>query len=126
MSLREQCILYEFKELGDERGKLVAIEALKDIPFDVKRIFYIYGMDSATVRGKHANKKSEFVMINLRGTCKVKLYDDYDECIIELNRPNLGLYIPKLIWKDMYDFSDDSILLVLSNEYYDSSEYIRK
>ena len=125
MNLKERCRIFEFKELGDERGKLVAIESLKDVPFEIKRIFYIYGTVDSTVRGQHANKKSEFVLINLRGTCKVKLYDDDEEYIVELNRPNMGVYIPTLVWKDMYDFSNDSLLLSISNEHYDKDEYIR-
>ena len=125
MSLKEQCKFYEFKELGDENGKLVAIEGLKDIPFDIKRIFYIYDVDTFTVRGKHANKKSEFILINLRGKCKIRLYNENEEYIILLDKPNVGVYIPKMVWKDMYDFSSDSILLSLSNEYYDKEEYIR-
>ena len=126
MSLKDECKIFEFKELGDERGRLVAIESLKDIPFEIKRIFYIYGTKNDTVRGQHANKKSEFVLINLKGSCKVKLYDNNEEFVVELNKPNIGLYIPKMIWKDMYDFSDDSLLISLSNEYYDKNEYIRK
>lgn len=125
MSLKERCKIFEFKELGDEKGKLVAIEELKDVPFDIKRIFYIYNTTKGTVRGQHANKNSEFVLINLKGTCKVRLYDKDEEYIVELNRPNMGLYIPKLVWKDMYDFSEDSLLLCVSSEYYDAKEYIR-
>ena len=125
MSLKEKCKIFEFKELGDEKGKLVAIEELKDIPFDIKRIFYIYNTTRGTVRGQHANKNSEFVLINLKGSCKVRLYNKDEEYIVELNRPNMGLYIPKLVWKDMYDFSEDSLLLCVSSEYYDAKEYIR-
>ena len=125
MSLKEKCKIFEFKELGDEKGKLVAIEELKDIPFDIKRIFYIYNTTRGTVRGQHANKNSEFVLINLKGSCKVRLYNKDEEYIVELNRPNMGLYIPKLVWKDMYDFSEDSLLLSVSSEYYDPDEYIR-
>ena len=126
MSLKEKCKILEFKELGDERGKLVAIEALKDIPFEIKRVFFIYGTDSKSIRGQHANKKSEFVLINLNGSCKVRLYDGSEEYIVELNKPYIGVYIPKMVWKDMYSFSSDAILLSLSNELYDKDEYIRK
>lgn len=126
MSLKERCKILEFNELGDERGKLVAIESFKEVPFEIKRIFYIYGTTPDTVRGQHANKKSEFVLINLKGSCKVRLYDDDEEYIVELNKPNIGLYIPKLVWKDMYDFSGDSLLLSISNEPYDKTEYVRK
>lgn len=122
--IREEII--EFNMLGDERGQLIAIESGKDIPFEIKRIFYIYGMDSNAIRGQHANKKSEFVLINLAGQCKVRVDNGKgSESVIELNKPNKGLYIPKLVWKDMYDFSNGAVLLCLSNELYDGTEYIR-
>ena len=126
MNLKERCQILKFKELGDERGKLMAIESFKEVPFEIKRIFYIYGTTPDSVRGQHANKKSEFVLINLKGSCKVRIYDDDEEYVVELNKPNMGLYIPKLVWKDMYAFSSDSILICLSNEYYDKEEYIKK
>lgn len=119
------CKLIDFAEFGDERGKLVVIEGGIDIPFQIRRTFYIYGSDMNVVRGKHANRKSEFVLINIGGTSKVRVDNGKQSEIIELNRPHSGIYIPKMIWKDMYDFSEDSILLVLSSEHYDESEYIR-
>ena len=125
MNLAELCRKIDFKERGDKSGKLIAIESLKDIPFEIKRIFYIYGVSDDKVRGQHANKNSEFVMINLSGKCKVRLSDSKEETIVELNKPNEGLYIPKMIWKDMYDFSKDAVMLVLTNTYYDNAEYIR-
>lgn len=118
--------MLEFPQLGDERGHLVVLEAHKDIPFDVKRVFYIYGSDHKAIRGQHANKKSQFVLINVAGTSKVKIRDgEGNEAIFCLNRPHTGIYLPEMIWKEMYDFSEDSVLLCLSNEYYDSEEYIR-
>ncbi len=115
----------EFPELGDERGSLVVVEGNKDIPFDIKRVFYIYGSDTDIIRGCHANRKSEFVLINVCGTSKVKMrYKNHEEIFV-LNQPHTGVYIPKMLWKDMYDFSEDSILLCLSSESYDDSEYIR-
>lgn len=119
------CKLIDFAEFGDKRGKLVVIEGGIDIPFQIRRTFYIYGSDMNVVRGKHANRKSEFVLINIGGTSKVRVDNGKQSEIIELNRPHSGIYIPKMIWKDMYDFSEDSILLVLSSEHYDESEYIR-
>ena len=116
----------EFPELGDDRGHLVVVEAGKNIPFDIKRIFYIYGSDPDVVRGQHANSRSEFCLINVNGTSKVKVIDrNGDSEIFNLDRPHIGIYLPTLIWKDMYDFSSDSVLLVLSNEHYDKNEYIR-
>lgn len=118
--------MLEFPQHGDERGHLVIVEGSKDIPFDIKRIFYIYGSDSEVVRGQHANLHSEFVLINVAGKSKVKVKDGLgNEAVFSLNRPHTGIYLPKMVWKDMYDFSEDSVLLVLSSEHYDSSEYIR-
>ena len=118
--------MLEFPQRGDDRGHLVIVEGMKDIPFDIKRVFYIYGSDSEVVRGQHANKKSEFVLINVAGTSKVKVKDgEGNEAIFCLNRPHTGIYLPTMVWKDMYDFSEDSVLLVLANEHYDPNEYIR-
>lgn len=118
--------LLEFKQNGDSRGKLVVIEGMADVPFDIKRIFYIYGSDSKVVRGQHANRKSEFVLINVAGTSKVKVNDGRgNEAVFYLNRPHTGIYLPRMLWKDMYDFSSDSILLCLASEHYDAQEYIR-
>ena len=120
-----QIRLLEWKDLGDERGNLVVVEGNMDVPFEIKRIFYIYGSDDTVVRGQHANRLSEFVMINVSGTSKVKVDNGEESRVIELNRPRMGLYLKNNIWKDMYDFSADSILLVLASEHYDESEYIR-
>ena len=120
-----QIRLLEWKDLGDERGNLVVVEGNMDIPFEIKRIFYLYGSDDTVVRGQHANRLSEFVMINVSGTSKVKVDNGEESRVIELNRPRMGLYLKNNIWKDMYDFSADSILLVLASEHYDESEYIR-
>ncbi len=111
--------------LGDERGKLVVCEGEIDIPFEIKRVFCIYGSDSDVVRGQHANRESELVLINVAGSSKVMITDGENKEIVELNRPKDGLYIPKMIWKEMYDFSEDSVLLVLASTHYDGSEYIR-
>lgn len=117
--------IIDFKELGDLRGKLVVIEGMKDIPFEIKRIFYIYGTRSDVIRGQHANKISRFILINLSGECKVKVNDGKNEEVFILNKPNQRIYLDRMVWKDMYGFSEDSILLVLSDSEYISDEYIR-
>ena len=121
----EQCKVLNFADLGDERGKLVVVEGEQHIPFAIQRVFYIYGSDSEVVRGQHANRESEFVLINVGGTSKVRIDNGHSEAIIELNKPMMGLYIPTMVWKDMYDFSEDSILLVLASTHYNGKEYIR-
>lgn len=125
MSLRELCPVLQFGDLGDERGKLVVIEGGQSIPFDIKRIFYIYESDATVVRGQHANRNSEFVLVNVAGQSKVRITDGTEEFVVELNKPMMGVYIPQMIWKDMYDFSSDSVLLVLASTHYDAQEYIR-
>ena len=115
----------QFPDLGDERGKLVVAEGELDIPFAIQRVFYIYGSDDSVVRGQHANRESEFVLINVAGSSKVMITDGGNREIVELTRPMEGLYIPKMIWKEMYDFSPDSVLLVLASTHYDGNEYIR-
>lgn len=126
MKLSEQIKILEFPDLGDERGNLVVAEGGGvDVPFEIKRVFYIYGSDSEVVRGKHANRRTQFVLINVSGKSKVKVDNGYEQEIIELDQPRVGLYLPTMVWKDMYDFSDDSVLLVLASEHYDVEEYIR-
>ena len=118
--------MLEFPEFGDERGHLVIAEGMKDVPFEIKRVFYIYGSDRDVVRGQHANRQSEFVLINVAGTSKVKVKDgEGNEAIYCLNRPHTGIYLPTMVWKDMYDFSEDSVLLVLASTHFDNEEYIR-
>lgn len=118
--------MLEFPECGDERGHLVVVEGMEDIRFDIKRIFYIYGSEASIVRGQHANRKSEFVLINVSGQSKVRVKDGKgNEAVFVLNRPHTGIYLPKMMWKDMYDFSEDSVLLCLASEHYDAEEYIR-
>ena len=125
MTLQERCPILHFGDLGDERGKLVVIEGGQAIPFEIKRVFYIYDSDATVVRGQHANRDSEFVLINVAGKSKVRITDGKEEFVAVLDRPMMGIYIPKMVWKDMYDFSPDSVLLVLASTHYDGGEYIR-
>ncbi len=125
MQLKDQYKIIDFRECGDERGNLVVVEGHQDIPFDIQRIFYIYGSDATVVRGSHANLNSEFVLINVSGTSKVKVTNGTETEVISLDRPRMGLYLDKMIWKEMYEFSADSVLLVLASEHYDEHEYVR-
>ena len=126
MSTINDVRMLEFKEHGDERGYLVVVEGERDLPFKIQRLFYIYGSDSKVVRGQHANRNSEFVLINVAGTSKIKIKDGLgNEIIFCLNRPHTGVYLPAMVWKDMYDFSEDAVLLCIASEHYDENEYIR-
>ena len=116
--------LEEFKVLGDHRGQLVALEANRQIPFDVKRVFYIYGTQEGIPRGNHSHYKTKQFLVAVNGSCKVTLDDGYNKETFNLNKPNLGLFQDALIWGTMHDFSSDCVLMVLANEYYDASDYI--
>ena len=125
MSLEQKCPVFQFSVKGDERGSMIVIEGGIDIPFDIKRMFYIYGSDTSVIRGQHANRESEFILINVHGTSKVKLRDGEEEMTVSLDAPMKGIYIPRMIWTDMYDFSEDSVLLVLASTHYIAEEYVR-
>lgn len=119
--------LIDFEQYTDARGILTPIESNIDIPFEIKRIFYTYGItDKNIIRGNHANRKTSVVLIMCSGSCKVKIYNNEGgvQEIIELNSPNNGLYIEKMVYKEMYDFSDDAVTLVLASEHFDEFEYI--
>ncbi len=116
----------EFKEYGDERGNLVVAEGDgKDIPFAIKRAFYIYGSDSEVVRGKHANRLTKFVLINVAGSSDILVDDGTHKEIIKLNKPRMGLFLDTMVWKEMYNFSPDSVLMCLASEHFMEAEYIR-
>jgi len=117
--------LEKFKVLGDHRGQLVALEANRQIPFDVKRVFYIYGTQEGIPRGNHSHYKTKQFLVAVNGSCKVTLDNGKEKEIYELNKPNLGLFQDALIWGTMHDFSLDCVLVVLASEYYDESDYIR-
>ena len=126
MSTINDVRMLEFKEHGDDRGYLVVVEGEMDLPFKIQRLFYIYGSDPDVVRGEHANRNSQFVLINVAGTSKIRVRDGLgNEIIFCLNRPHTGIYLPSMVWKDMYDFSKDAVLLCVSSEHYDEKEYIR-
>ena len=116
---------YRFPPHGDERGQLVALEAMKDIPFRIKRVYYIYDTLPGVVRGKHAHRNLEQILVCVHGSCKVSLDDGCERKEILLDQPTLGLYISNDTWREMYDFSEGAVLLVLASEHYDESDYIR-
>ena len=114
----------EFNVLGDYRGQLVALEENRNIPFDLKRVFYIFGTQEGISRGNHSHYKTKQFLVAVNGSCKVTLDDGYNKETFNLNKPNLGLFQDALIWGSMHDFSSDCVLMVLADEYYDASDYI--
>lgn len=119
------CSLLKFKDIADKYGCLTPIEGKIDIPFDIKRVYYITGVTEGMTRGFHSHRKLHQVLICLNGSVKIKTKNPYEEEIIELNNPSVGLYIGPYVWREMFDFSEGSVLLVLASENYDEEDYIR-
>lgn len=114
-----------FPPLGDERGSLVALETGKTVPFDIKRVYYIFATQKDVARGFHAHKNLKQIVVCVTGKCRMVL-DDSKVCQeIWLDSPTKGLLISDLVWREMHDFSQDCVLLVLASEHYDESDYIR-
>lgn len=117
--------LLEFPIIDDQRGALVSLEQLKNIPFEIKRVYYIYGTKHNEARGFHAHLDLQQVLICVSGSCKVIVDNGIERKEYELNKPNQGLLIERIIWREMLDFSDDCVLVVLASDYYNESDYIR-
>lgn len=116
---------YEFIPHGDDRGQLVALEENKDIPFTIKRVYYMYDTVEGVTRGKHAHKSLEQILICVHGSCKIRLDDGREKKVVVLDKPNIGLYVSNVMWREMFDFSPDAVLMVLASELYDETDYIR-
>ena len=120
------CInLIEFNSLGDKRGELFSIEANRNLPFDIKRIYYMYGMNSELPRGFHAHKELKQLAICITGSCRFIMDDGRNRDEIILSSPNKGIIIDNLVWHEMHDFSEDCVLMVVANDVYDEMDYIR-
>lgn len=110
---------------GDSRGALVSLETYKNIPFDIKRVYYIFNTEKGVERGFHAHKDLQQLAIVVNGSCRFRLDDGNERISVYLDNPSQGLYIDSCIWREMYDFSDDCVLVVLANNHYDEDDYIR-
>lgn len=117
--------LFEIKPFSDEDGFLAVLEEEKQIPFKIKRVFYEYGVNKNCLRGKHANRKSRFCLIAVSGSCDVIVEDGSSKITYQLDKPYKVLFLDKMVWKTMTNFSKDCVLLVLSDSLYDKDEYIR-
>ena len=120
-----QVVKYVFQPHGDNRGQLVALEEFKDIPFSIRRVYYMYDTVKGMVRGKHAHKSLEQILVCIHGSCKILLDDGREKKVIPLEKPYEGLYVPNNMWREMYDFSEDAVLMVLASDFYKENDYIR-
>lgn len=118
--------IIEFKSLlGENIGCLTPIEAGEDIPFDIKRIYYIYGVPSSARRGFHSHTNLKQVLICLNGRVDILCKTPLEEVVVSLDKPTKGLYIGEMIWREMFNFSEDAVLMVLANHHYDEKDYLR-
>jgi dTDP-4-dehydrorhamnose 3,5-epimerase-like enzyme len=115
----------KFDVKGDDRGSLIALEQYKNIPFQIKRVYFIFDTTTDVRRGYHAHKNLKQVLIAVKGSCKIHLDNYYETKEVILGDPSVGLYIEDLIWHEMYEFSNDCVLLVLASDYYNENDYIR-
>lgn len=114
-----------FAERVNATGKLTFLESERDIPFEIRRAYYIYDIAKGERRGFHAHKQLEQYLICVKGECTILLEDSKEKTEVVLNRPNEGLYVGPGVWHEMFDFSEDAVLLVLASDYYDEADYIR-
>jgi len=115
----------EFPSLGDDRGSLVALEGAKTVPFDIKRVYYIFDTAKGVSRGFHAHKELVQVAVCVKGSCKMLLDDGNSKEEVILDSPSNAVLIDKMVWHEMHEFSEDCVLLVLASEHYDEADYIR-
>lgn len=120
-----QIVKYQFQQHGDERGQLVALEEFNDIPFEIKRVYYMYDTGEEVRRGYHAHKSLEQILICIHGSCKILLDNGKEKKKVFLEKPYEGLYVPNNMWREMYDFSEDAVLMCLASEVYNEDDYIR-
>lgn len=120
-----QVVKYVFQQHGDKRGQLVALEEFVDIPFQIKRVYYMYDTRLGVRRGFHAHKSLEQILLCVHGSCKVLLDNGNEKKVVVLDKPYEGVYIANNMWREMYDFSEDAVLLVLASDLYNEEDYIR-
>lgn len=123
------CSLIKFRKIKSSSDKgfgcLTPIQYPDNIPFEIKRVYYIYGVEKDAVRGHHAHNKLHQILIPVSGSLKIKVKHHYGEQEYTLDDPSTGLYVGPNIWREMYDFSEDAVLLVLASDIYDPDDYIR-
>ncbi|WP_303851736.1 FdtA/QdtA family cupin domain-containing protein [Seleniivibrio woodruffii] len=117
--------LIDLRIIGDENGSLIALEENGNVPFDIKRVYYIFNTKVGVRRGFHAHLKLRQLLICTSGSCTVLLDDGRKKVDVKLDSPSKGLIIEGLLWREMYDFSPDCVLMVLADEHYREEDYIR-
>ncbi|WPU65824.1 sugar 3,4-ketoisomerase [Peredibacter starrii] len=115
----------DLKGISDNRGLLVSLESFKNVPFEIKRVYYLCKLDSQAPRGFHAHKNLKQLVVCVSGSCDFLLDDGKEKIQITLNDPTKALFIESMIWREMHNFSKDCVVMVLASEHYDETDYIR-
>lgn len=123
--MNRKCELIYLPKIEDPRGNLTFIENSNHIPFDIKRVYWIYDVPGGAVRGGHAFKEQKEFIVALSGSFDVILDDGHDKQVFHLNRSYYGLYVPSKIWRSMENFSTNSLALVLASTPFDENDYVR-
>ncbi len=119
------CGIVSFKTFGGTWGNLNAIEGNEDVPFEIKRIYYITQVPAGVTRGFHSHRKLEQILLCVNGSVSIRIKTPFEEEVIPLDDPSKGLYIGHMVWREMFDFTPGSVLLVLASEHYTEADYIR-
>jgi dTDP-4-dehydrorhamnose 3,5-epimerase-like enzyme len=119
------CRIIDFALRGDERGSLIALEAGKDVPFAIRRAYYIFGTKQGVRRGFHAHRRLQQLTVAVSGACDIILDDGMQRVRLRLDRPDKGLTLPPMVWHEMAEFTEDCVLLVLADDHYEEADYIR-
>lgn len=122
----EDCRIVDFPKIADPRGNLTFVEGSRHIPFDIRRVYYLYDVPGGAERGGHAHKRLQQVLIAMSGSFDVVLDDGRRKRRIHMNRSYYGLYIPTMIWREIDNFSSGSVCMVLASEYYEEDDYFRE
>lgn len=117
--------LIQLQKHGDDRGALIALEDQRNVPFTIRRVYYLFGTTPGVRRGLHAHKHLIQLVISVKGSCRFLLDDGKERIELLLDNPAQGLLIESYVWREIYDFSDDCVLMVLANAHYDETDYIR-
>jgi dTDP-4-dehydrorhamnose 3,5-epimerase-like enzyme len=120
------CKIIQLPKINDQRGNLTFIEADRHIPFDIRRVYYLYDVPGGSSRAAHGHKKLHQLMIAMSGSFDVTLDDGSEKKTFHLNRSYFGLYIPPMMWRDLDNFSSGAVCMVLASEYYDELDYFRE
>ncbi len=116
---------YRLQRHGDDRGSLVSLEEMRDVPFEIKRVYYFFDTRKGVIRGKHAHKSLEQLLVCVRGSFRLTLDNGRERESLVLDNPYEGVYIANNMWREMSDFTDDAVIVVFASKYYDESDYIR-